>query len=283
MTISRRTPPISECTRLLGAAIQRGRVLQIVLVAALLFGLSGAARAQRTVALLDDQWMFRRADVAQGADPALDDASWERVSLPHTWNATDGEHGGAYYRGAAWYRRVIQRPAVPAGRRKYIEFDGATMAADVWVNGRLAGRHEGGYARFRLDVTQWLRPGRNVLAVRVDNGALPQVAPLGGDFTVYGGLIRPVRLIETDSTHIELLDHGGPGVQVETPLVTPTAARLDVRVQLRNDGVLPAWRTLRMTLRDAAGRVVGRRSQSVRLEASRVPTLSIDRTVTVFP
>jgi len=265
MTISRRTPPISECTRLLGAAIQRGRVLQIVLVAALLFGLSGAARAQRTVALLDDQWMFRRADVAQGADRALDDASWERVSLPHTWNATDGEHGGAYYRGAAWYRRVIQRPAVPAGRREYIEFDGATMAADVWVNGRLAGRHEGGYARFRLDVTQWLRPGRNVLAVRVDNGALPQVAPLGGDFTVYGGLIRPVRLIETDSTHIELLDHGGPGVQVETPLVTPTAARLDVRVQLRNDGALPAWRTLRMTLRDAAGRVVGRRSQSVRM------------------
>ena len=101
MTIIRKTPPIAECTRLLGAAIQRGRVLQTVWVVALLIGLGGTARAQRTIALLDDQWMFHRADVAQGADPAFDDASWQRVNLPHTWNATDGEHGGAYEIGRA--------------------------------------------------------------------------------------------------------------------------------------------------------------------------------------
>jgi len=275
MTISRTTPPIADCTRLLGALIKRRGVARAALLVALLLGLNGAARAQRTIAVLGDQWMFLRADVAQGADPAFDDVKWERVDLPHTWNGSDGEHGGAYYRGAAWYRRVLQRPAVRAGRRQYLEFDGATLAADVWVNGHLAGRHEGGYARFRLDVTQWLRPGRNVLAVRVDNGALPQVAPLGGDFTVYGGLIRPVRLIETDSTHIELLDHGSPGVQVETPMLAPAAARLDVQVHLRNDGVLPVRRTLRMTLRDAAGRVVGRQLQSVRMAGGTVAEASL--------
>ncbi|KQV47931.1 hypothetical protein ASC95_18265 [Pelomonas sp. Root1217] len=229
--------------------------------------------AQRQQLLLDGPWRFQAGDAKTAAE--LDDSTWARVVLPHSFNAVDGEAGGAYYRGAAWYRRVLQRPAAAAGRRQFLEFDAATMAAEVWVNGQRAGRHDGGYARFRFDITNLLRPGRNLLAVRVDNGTLPQVAPLGGDFTVFGGLVRPVRLIETDDAHIELLDHGGPGVQVDTEALTSAAAQLKVRVQLRNDGALPARRLLRLTLRDAAGRTVLQQSQAVELPASAAHAASV--------
>jgi beta-galactosidase len=233
-------------------------------------------QAQRSSSLLDGTWQFQRADVAEAAAPAFDDAPWQPVKLPHTGNASDGEVGGAYYRGPAWYRRVIERPAfADTSRRQFLEFDGATLVADVWVNGRLAGRHEGGYARFRFDITALLQPGRNVLAVRVDNGVLPQVAPLGGDFTVFGGLIRPVRLIDTDAAHINLLDHGGPGVHVDTETLTATETRLKVRVQLRNDAAAVAERVLRLTLRDADGRTVVEQHQPVRLAASEASNISL--------
>ncbi|RZL40715.1 MAG: glycoside hydrolase family 2 protein [Rubrivivax sp.] len=246
---------------------------------ALLLAMMATAQAARTATPLDDGWRFTRADVAGADDPGHDDADWAPVTLPHTWNVPDGETGGTPYRGAGWYRRVIDRPSADrATGRQFIEFDGATLAADVWINGRHAGRHEGGYARFRLDVTPLLRPGRNLLAVRVDNSKLPHVAPLGGDFTVFGGLVRPARLIETDDVHIELLDHGGPGVRVDTALM-PHGARLAVAVQLRNDGRQPADRQLRLTLRDAHGRSVAQHSQPLRLPPGAATTASAALTV----
>lgn len=233
------------------------------------------AQAARLSTLVGGTWRFERADAAGAEAPGFDDAAWATVALPHSYNGVDGEAGGAYYRGAAWYRRAIDRPAAAgAGRRQFLEFDGATMAADIWVNGRHAGRHEGGYARFRLDITPLLQPGRNLLAVRVDNGTLPQTAPLGGDFTVFGGLVRPVRLIETDAAHIELLDHGGPGVQIDTETLTSERAQLAVRVQLRNDGAAPAARELRVTLRDAQGHVVAAQRQPAQLMATQAGILS---------
>ncbi|HEV6967438.1 glycoside hydrolase family 2 protein [Roseateles sp.] len=224
------------------------------------------AEAARRVVSLDEAWRFQRADVAGAQAPGFDDAAWSVVTLPHTYNAVDGETGGTPYRGPAWYRRTLDVEAV-AGRRRFLEFDAATLAADVWVNGRLAGRHEGGYARFRMDITALLRPGPNVLAVRVDNGKLPQVAPLGGDFTVFGGLIRPVRLIETPAAHIELLDHGGPGLSFDIDELDTAHARLQLQVQLRNDGPRPVERRLRLTLRDARGLRVAEQVQRLRLPA----------------
>lgn len=249
--------------------------LLLPLLAALLLSGTGGAQAQRTQTALDGAWRFHRADLPEAARPDFDDGAWSQVALPHTWNVADGEVGGAFYRGAGWYRRAIDRPATarPAARQ-FIEFDGATLAADVWINGRHAGRHEGGYARFRLDITALLQPGRNLLAVRVDNSRLPHVAPLGGDFTVFGGLIRPVRLIETADAHIEMLDHGSPGVRVDTELLAAAGARLKVQVQLRNDGQQTARRELRLTLRDAEGRSVVQHRQRLRLPAGAADTAS---------
>ena len=235
-----------------------------------MLGLLACAFAQaavRTTIPLNETWRFHRADVAGAEAPGFDDTTWAAVALPHTYNAIDGEAGGAYYRGPAWYRHTLELPASPSLRRRFLEFDGAALAADVWVNGHHAGRHEGGYARFRFDVSGLVKPGRNTLAVRVDNGSLPSVAPLGGDFTVFGGLYRQVRLIETHRRHLDLLDDGGPGVVVDVDEVSRASARLRVTARLRNDGAETRPVTLRLMLRDAEGRVVLRDERQIEARA----------------
>ena len=229
-----------------------------------------AQAAVRSTTALDGPWRFQRADVAGAEAPGFDDTAWSTVSLPHTYNGVDGEAGGAYYRGPAWYRMALELPSASPGRRRFLEFDGAALVADVWVNGRHAGRHEGGYARFRFDVTQLLQPGRNTLAVRVDNAGQQTVAPLGGDFTIFGGLYRRVRLIETAAQHVDLLDHGGPGLQVDAVPLPDAAARLQVAVRVRNDAAQSQRLGLRLTLRDAQGRVVVRHQQAVRAAADAI-------------
>ena len=88
------------------------------------------------------------------ARDAFDDSSWASVTLPHTWNATDGQDGGNnYYRGIGWYRRHYTLPASAAGKRVFLQFDGANIVAVVYVNGTMVGTHRGGFARFRFDVT----------------------------------------------------------------------------------------------------------------------------------
>ena len=83
------------------------------------------------------------------------------------------------YHGAAWYWREFEAPANPhSGGRSLIRFEAVDYLAEVWVNGRKVGSHEGGESPFQLDVTDALRPGaKNLLAVRVLN---PTHEPIDG-------------------------------------------------------------------------------------------------------
>jgi len=202
---------------------------------------------------LNAGWLFHRGEVASGEAADLDTAGWAPATLPHTVNGGDGETGAGYYRGPAWYRRLLVVKRQAAGRA-FLDFEGAALAADVYVNGRHLARHEGGFARFRVDATDALRPGTNLIAVRTDNGPLPQVAPRGGDFTVFGGLYRPVSLIETGNVHFDLLDHGGPGLYASLRTVDRGTARLAVRARLTNDGARAAELAVSVDARDRSGR-----------------------------
>lgn len=255
-------------------AMARCRMPALFLVLAM--GGVSAAWAARISVALDDDWQFQREDVPAAERVDFDASGWQTVRLPHTWNAPDAERGGAYYRGVGWYRHVFEWAGeTDAGRQQFLEFDAATLAAEVWVNGQKVGAHAGGYSRFRMAITPWLRAGRNVLAVRVDNSALPDVAPLGGDFSVFGGLIRPVRLIDTNAVHIDLLDHGGPGIQIDTESLDAELARLSVRVAIRNDGLRAVRPQLHLSLLDATGQVVADVHQASRVKAQRGKTLDV--------
>ena len=138
------------------------------------------------------------------------------VTLPHTWNAFDGQDGGNdYWRGVGTY--TIELPNPTAGKKQYIEFQGANHVATVYCNGRELGTHKGGFSTFRFDLTPAMLPEGNVLTVVVTNGK-SDIYPQNADFTFYGGLYRDVKFIEVNEAHFDLLKHGTDAVFV-TPHV----------------------------------------------------------------
>ena len=169
------------------------------------------------------------------------------VALPHTWNALDGQDGGAdYWRGIGTYQ--IELPNPTKGCKQYIEIQGANHVATVYCNGRELGTHKGGFSTFRYDLTPAMKAEGNVLVVTVSNAA-SDIYPQNADFTFYGGLYRDVNFIEVKDAHFDLLMDGTDAVFVTPHNVGKT--RVDLFPVNAEDG------RICVTLKDAAGNVVG--------------------------
>ena len=169
------------------------------------------------------------------------------VALPHTWNALDGQDGGAdYWRGIGTYE--IDLPTPTEGMKQYIEIQGANHVATVYCNGRELGTHKGGFSTFRFELTPAMKKEGNVLTVVVTNG-VSDIYPQNADFTFYGGLYRDVNFIEVNEAHYDLLKHGTNAV-----FVTPHCSG-KTRVDLFP--VNACGCTLNVELKDAEGNVVG--------------------------
>ena len=84
-----------------------------------------------------------------------------------------------------------------------------SQAAEVYVNGQLAGSHKGGYTPFVVDMTELLRPGENLVFVRVNNLWDSRQAPRAGEHVFNGGIYRDVSLLVTDPVRVALGGHLG--------------------------------------------------------------------------
>lgn len=182
----------------------------------------------RTVTLWNDEWQFIQENITPEEAAA---ATGKAVALPHTWNAKDGQDGGNdYYRGTCWYVKRFGRPAATEKRGEvWLEFRGAAMTAEVWLNGKKLARHEGGYSTFRVDLTERLAE-ENTLCVSIDNSKNRTVYPQKADFTFYGGIYRDVYLLTVPAVHFALDYHGGPGIKV-TPAVSEDLQAAEVTVE----------------------------------------------------
>ncbi len=187
----------------------------------------------RKTVLFNDNWIFTK----EGESCS--------VSLPHTWNASDGQTGPAmYYRGTCLYSKSFSGPVLKPGQQAWLEFRGVNSSARVVLNGKEVAVHDGGYSAFRAELTDVLRE-ENVLQVWADNSANDRVYPQRADFTFYGGIYRDVYLIVTEQEHFDLSYYGGSGLQITPELSgrdalvrfetwsTPGTKRVTVRI----DGV----------------------------------------------
>lgn len=207
----------------------------------------------RKLICLNQDWKFIRKDAGlPGAMPE----DWEKVDLPHSWNAVDGHDGnGGYDRGCYWYAKSFPTPKQPlAGGRVYVEFPAAGQQATVYVNGKEAVYHEGGYSTFRADITDLcVEEGENLLAVACSNENKSSVYPQAADFTFYGGLYRGVNLISVPAVHFDLDYFGGPGLQV-TPVPCESGGATFEMVSWVTNG--DENFTVMYSVKDAAGREV---------------------------
>ncbi|MBQ4156874.1 MAG: glycoside hydrolase family 2 protein [Clostridia bacterium] len=177
----------------------------------------------RHIVSLNAGWAFAKEAEIVKSFPA----AWEKVNLPHTWNASDGQDGGNdYFRGTCQYVKEIKKRDLPEGKQYYLEINGANSSADVYVNGEKLAHHDGGYSTWRVNITSALKD-TNLIAIAVDNSPNEVVYPQMADFTFYGGLYRNVNLIAVGDSHFDLDYYGGPGIKV-TPSVNGKNAKIEV-------------------------------------------------------
>jgi beta-galactosidase len=206
------------------------------------------------VSLNNNGWKFKKADVKNAYKPNFKDDDWLDVSIPHDFNGgSDGVHNDVFkgrfdfdldpdnrtmYKGPAFYRTQFEVGEKFKDKRVFVEFEAVSLEATVWVNGKEAGNHKGGYTAFSLDVTDYVKFGKsNSLVVKADNSNNPAIAPwlaneknafpFSFDYAVYGGIYRDVWLTITDEVKIENV--------FNTPLCGGQAAAvLNIETRLKN-------------------------------------------------
>ncbi len=200
----------------------------------------------REIINLNPNWAFGKG-IAEV--PASLPQDWEAVSLPHSWNAADGQDGGNdYFRGKSCYCRQLPEE-LPVADCYFLEIRGANSSADVYLDSRHLAHHDGGYSTWRVDVTE--NP-KGLLAITVDNAPNDTVYPQVADFTFYGGLYRDVNLICVKESHFALEPYGTPGIHV-TPTMEDNDARVMTQVFVENG---KEGQTIRYTLLNADGKTL---------------------------
>ena len=195
----------------------------------------------RTILNLNKDWLFKK--------PSEDAVS---VDLPHSWNAVDGQDGGAdYFRGTCRYTKTLNKAELPASDCYYLEIRGANSSADVFVNGEKLAHHDGGYSTWRVNLTKHIAD-ETVIEIDVDNAPNDRVYPQMADFTFYGGIYRDVNLICVPESHFDLDYFGTPGLKI-TPDIKGKDAEIEIEAYATNkkDGQL-----FRYTILDAEGNVI---------------------------
>ncbi|WP_324670935.1 glycoside hydrolase family 2 TIM barrel-domain containing protein [Hymenobacter sp. GOD-10R] len=229
---------------------------------------------QRILQSVNANWLFRKDD---GTDytktPAAPTQGWEKISLPHTWNAADVlDDEPGYYRGLGWYKKMLYVPANWQKRSVYLYFEGANQETEVYVNGQLAGRHAGGYTAFSFPVSKLLKFSNegtvaNEVTVKVNNRHNPDIPPLSADFTFYGGLYRDVYLLAADPVHFDLDNNASSGVFITTPNVSAEAAEVVVNGAITNGAATNRKLAVLTQVLDREGRTVAQQRTKLSLRA----------------
>ncbi len=181
-----------------------------------------SVQAQRSSQRLTDGWVFCKGDLG-GIYEALRDEKlsrlpeWERITMPHCFNAIDAvDPDQPYYQGPGWYRLSLDPSLFEADGRYLLRFEGAGQKTSVYIGDQLIGKHTGGYDEFTFDITEavisllkeahdYARKGLP-LVVRCDNSRDLEMLPSDlSDFNIYGGLYRYVDLIRVPDSYISEL------------------------------------------------------------------------------
>jgi len=180
----------------------------------------------RTIVDMNYDWKFHLGDVPRAHETNFNDRQWRTLQLPHDW-AIEGEFshdlpantGKLPWKGVGWYRKKMELPAeMVRGKKVLLMFDGVMSHPEVYVNGHLAGTWDYGYNSFYIDITPFVRPGReNVFAVKADTRKMESRWYPGA------GIYRKVQMIITDPFHFTIW-----GNHITTPDVTEQYARIRV-------------------------------------------------------
>jgi len=210
--------------------------------------------SQRDSIKLNSNWNFILQDNPKYSNFDIEDTAWYKVDIPHDWAQEKGisrdgaqlDAGGYHGGGIAWYRKNFEMPSKWEKKRVLIEFDGVYMNSEVWINGHYLGKRPYGYISFRYELSKYLKPGKNQIAVRVDNSREPSAR-----WYHPCGIYAPVRLVATGKQYIQ-----PNGIYITTPLVSRKKASLNINTELFNGSKKKGKALLKTSVFDASGKEI---------------------------
>lgn len=203
-------------------------------------------------------------------------AEFEKVAMPHCFNAMDGcDPDVSYYRGQGWYRTWIQPKNPYANGRTLLHFRGAGQVTTVWLGEEKLMEHKGGYDEFVVDLTDALAkvPAQKKgvpLAVMCDNSRRMDTIPSDfSDFSLYGGLYRHVELAYVPQLAIEAVHVTVTGAETKRPKAV-------VSLRLYAPGQTAAQGSALVRIADPNGKVVHESTHAVQGAAGESELVSVD-------
>jgi beta-galactosidase len=224
-------------------------------------GLAAPVEARgRSVYPINRNWRFHPAKVEAAVGVEFDDSAFTRVVIPHTncalpWHSVEEQD----YEFISTYRRRFKLPASAAGKRVFVDFEGAMTASTVWINGVSLGEYRGGFTPFSFELTQHVHLDKeNVLVVFLDSTEREDIPPFGGeiDYLTFGGIYREVALRVVPQMYLDNIFarpkdvlSASPGLEVDCFLAGGTGEGVSLEVELREGERLVAKGTQELTMR----------------------------------
>lgn len=195
------------------------------------------AQNSRSSIDFNSNWKFKKL-----ADTANKSVNWLNITLPHTWNATDMQLGKNFYEGEALYEKEFLFEPQLKNKRIFIRFEGVGQVAELYINNKLIGSHQGSYSAFCFDISHAVILGKkNNFLVKVSNKARRDIIPVNHFlFGIYGGIYRPVSLIITHPINITTTDYASSGIYISQKEVSHTAANISITAKVENTTGQPA-------------------------------------------
>lgn len=251
--------------------------------------------AQRKEYNFNLDWLLHIGDVVGAEKVSFNDKAWKSVSLPRAWNEDEAYKVAIdeLSTGVVWYRKHFSMPSASKGKKVFVEFEGVRFAADIYINGVHVGLFENGVMAFGVDLTEHLKSGDNVIALRIDNDWSYREKATNTRFqwndknfnVNYGGIPKNVRLHVCDKLYQTLplydnLQTTGTYVYAKEIDITKRRALVCVESQIRNETSVPQTVRLHVDIDDAEGkRVATFEGDTTTLKAGETVTLTARRRI----
>lgn len=214
-----------------------------------------------SVEIINQAWKYKIGDHPGAEKQLYNDSQWEQVGLPHSFGIPYFRSPD-FYVGYGWYRKGIAFHPDWKRKRVHLDFEGVFQVAEIFLNEKLVGKHEGGYTGFTFDITDFLNEGDNLLAVRVNNLWSATLAPRAGEHVFNGGIYRDVSIRTTHDVHV-----AWKGTCVTTTQVSKKSACIKARTEITNSSGKAIKTQIHSRVKDKTGKLVACMSTPVDLPA----------------
>lgn len=194
---------------------------------------------------LDGEWKFAFGEEVSDAE-ALNGSLPRKITVPFSYETKLSGIGDTSRHDTVWYAREIEKKE---GKRNILNIDGADYLCRVYIGGREVGEHEGAYARFSLDITDFLKTGKNILVIRCDDDNSPcrirgkqrwAAESHGCSYVQTTGIWKSVWLEYADAvrlSYLRITPCMSDGTAEFVTSVTQPGDDVTVEIQIRHEGV----------------------------------------------